>query len=188
MNPDCETSNSNDNLLRVENILRPRANSDPGVFTLPEIIVQDYSGESVSRKLTEAEDDFFSLCEPGRPRANTCPDDLFRKKHERPGTPPPVTGSETRRSGRFNFISPSRTCVSFAHHNLSKIIEDEGSGSGNKQSKGSFSKNVESDTDFADKLNKDFQLKLKVRDKKVPSGNGTLCGIEEMGKPVVTLR
>ncbi|ESO87864.1 hypothetical protein LOTGIDRAFT_166165 [Lottia gigantea] len=156
--------NYRSNLLSVDNLQRPRANSDPGIFTLPEIIVQDCSsGDAVTKKLSEIEDDdYFSFNACMRPRSNTCPEDLFHQRPERPGTPPPILEKRHQRHGRFNFVSPSKTCVSFAHHNLSNISEDEGPEtvikySAKRQLKSGVTEQMEN------KFNKEFEIKLNLK-------------------------
>lgn len=135
--------------------LRPRSHSDSRLvrppsakgsrslenhMELPEILVEDFSDQKLQLKqefetgsLKIKED--FRRCSDygfhtnmesyGRPRASTCPDDMFRPTRRRPSTPPPmdiayssvpkgVHVNRKRTGGRF----------SFTHHSLTKVTED----------------------------------------------------------------
>lgn len=134
--------------------IRPRSNSDSrlmkplsgkgargieNVVVLPEILVEDFSErrlqvkekfESGSLKIKE---DFRRCSEVGfkndtnpfeRPRANTCPDDMFRPVRRRPSTPPPrdMEHSAIRRDMKNKRRLGAN--FSFAPHSLSKVTED----------------------------------------------------------------
>ncbi|XP_076439711.1 uncharacterized protein LOC143279530 [Babylonia areolata] len=131
-------SRGGNNLLTVDEGVRPRANSDPTVTTggmtmmmmmLPEIKVEDCTDPDLSSNNPNHQPDnlpsgFGAI--PPRPRSNTCPEDLFRKpRNGRPPTPPPGT---FRKGHRFKsgFTKPAlKESVSFAHHRLSKLAESE---------------------------------------------------------------
>ena len=122
------------NFLTVDDGGRPRANSDPTVGTgvtlpllLPEITVEDCGdSELLDVQMGGEQGGLFGLDATPRPRANTCPEDLFRRKpNGRPPTPPPGTFRKDRRF-KSGFSKPVlKESVSFTHHKLSKLTETE---------------------------------------------------------------
>ncbi|XP_033756587.1 uncharacterized protein LOC117339222 [Pecten maximus] len=142
------------NMETMEDI-RPRCNSDSrlmkppsgkglrtteNIVVLPEILVEDFSEmkiqvkekfESGSLKIKEdfrrcSDVGFKTDTEPfARPRANTCPDDMFRPVRRRPSTPPPrdMEHSAIRRDMKNKRRSGGKL-FSFAPHSLSKVTED----------------------------------------------------------------
>jgi hypothetical protein len=140
---EVEELSNRGNLLTVEGSCglyeRRRANSDPNAShirafqdscQLPEITVEDFSDMDKQCMLDKAnctqEGAFFVPSSPPRPRSNTCPDDLFRKKAAaRPPTPPPMPGVKKNPFGGLP-RHVSRERVSFAPHKLSKLKENPG--------------------------------------------------------------
>lgn len=118
--------------------MRPRANTDPTSprpplrvhFDLPDIIVDDcsedeleriYSPDAMTKELTNSEEGaFFVYTSPPRQRSNTCPSNMFRKKLDRPPTPPP--SDRVSKEGFNRHISKDK--VSFSPHKLTKVTED----------------------------------------------------------------
>lgn len=96
-----------------------RRNSKP---VIPDIKITNDDSSEMS--LDEIEDEFdFDLTLPMRPRANTCPNDLFqRPKSNRPPTPPPIEGKKL--TWRELSHSPRHDKVTFAKHKLTKVSED----------------------------------------------------------------
>lgn len=132
---EMKLSNSEENIvvkdrLRVDESMRPRANSDPAAskaelhvhFDLPEITVDDFSEEldHLKEKANSSEGAFFVFTSPPRRRANTCPEKYFRND-DRPPTPPP---GGVRRVHHRNGIVRNPPKISFIHHKLSKVVED----------------------------------------------------------------
>ncbi|XP_060076956.1 uncharacterized protein LOC132556562 [Ylistrum balloti] len=134
--------------------IRPRCNSDsklirppPGkgartienIVVLPEILVEDFSERKLQVKekfetgSLKIKDDFRRCSDVGfknelepfqRPRASTCPDDMFRPIRKRPSTPPPrdMEHAAIRRDMKNKRRSGGK--FSFAPHSLSKVTED----------------------------------------------------------------
>ncbi|KAK7465247.1 hypothetical protein BaRGS_00037584 [Batillaria attramentaria] len=124
------------NFLTVDEGVRPRANSDPTAgtwskaptITLPEITVEDCTdNELLEINAGLDEGGLFGMDATPRRRANTCPEDLFRKRNGRPPTPPPSTFRKGSSKFKPGFTKPVlRESVSFIHHRLSKLTEDTG--------------------------------------------------------------
>ncbi|XP_041370077.1 uncharacterized protein LOC121384007 [Gigantopelta aegis] len=128
--PDLSLESKPQTLLSVNEDIRPRANTDPtngkdGSVQLPEIMVEDFSVEGHSA-VADVSDGGLIIPQQ-RQRANTCPEELFRKRRNRPATPPPC-----RKSGPNKFVfktPPKREPISFVVHKLGKLSEDSESSS-----------------------------------------------------------
>ncbi|XP_062602439.1 uncharacterized protein LOC134264156 [Saccostrea cucullata] len=118
-------------LLPLPDLSRRRSHSDASQYrqtrrnsknTIPDIKITNDDSSELS--LDEIEDEFeldFTL--PMRPRANTCPNDLFqRPKSNRPPTPPPIEGKKL--TWKEMTQSPRHEKVTFAKHKLTKVSED----------------------------------------------------------------
>ena len=135
--------------LTVDEGMRPRANTDPTNGTqadvqLPEIMVEDFSVEGHSAVADVS--DGGLIVPQQRQRANTCPEELFRKRRNRPATPPPC-----RKSGPNKFMfktPPKREAISFVVHKLGKLSEDSESTtfSGRGLSKSSYGDRFKTET------------------------------------------
>lgn len=117
-------------LLPLPDLSRRRSHSDAAQYkqnrrnsktTIPDIKITNDDSSEMS--LDEIEDELdFDLTVPMRPRANTCPNDLFqRPKSNRPPTPPPIEGKKL--TWRELSHSPRHEKVTFAKHKLSKVSE-----------------------------------------------------------------
>ncbi|XP_048744277.1 uncharacterized protein LOC125657623 [Ostrea edulis] len=118
-------------LLPLPDLSRRRSHSDAAQYrqarrnstksTIPDIKITNDDSSDIS--LDEIEDEFdFELTFPMRPRANTCPNDLFqRPKSSRPPTPPPIEGKKL--TWKELTQSPRHEKVTFAKHKLTKVSE-----------------------------------------------------------------
>lgn len=117
-------------LLSIMAPMRPRANTDPfsqlyrsSLPVLPEIFIEDYSTtvekNPENAKSCTAAGAFFVVASPPRRRANTCPDDFFRRPRVRPLTPPPTMLKDNGGS-----LHSSREKMRTKHHKLKKVTED----------------------------------------------------------------
>ncbi|KAK3094474.1 hypothetical protein FSP39_002219 [Pinctada imbricata] len=86
---------------------------------LPEIKVEDCS----EKKVQSDDEELDELPPLGafRPRANTCPNDLFHHRRPRPPTPPPSEGKKL--TWKELTRNPSKEKVMFSPHKLSKVSE-----------------------------------------------------------------
>jgi len=117
-------------LLSLPDLSRRRTKSDATQYKqhrrssqVPEITVEDCSDTYTDLEVAESLDHFdIHLTEPIRPRANTCPENIFKRIKDRPATPPPLEGKKL--TWKELSRSPSKEKVSFAPHKLTKVSED----------------------------------------------------------------
>ncbi|XP_005096551.1 uncharacterized protein LOC101863503 [Aplysia californica] len=128
--PRLQVSPESSQFLTVDETKRPRANSDPlglhlTLIGLPEITV---TGEDGQDSCQGEEGDVGGLLLPPSPRrrANTCPEDMFRPRKGRPPTPPPsdIMKNPAGKRFSFNFTPKDLNGISFIHHKLGKLTED----------------------------------------------------------------
>lgn len=105
--------------LELPDVMRRRSLSDSAkvrekIITknVPQITVEDCSEQQSS------DDDFFNV--PSRPRARTCPEDMFRLPKVRPPTPPPEEEKQFKPVSKHR----SRERLIFAHHKLERVAEE----------------------------------------------------------------
>lgn len=132
-----EDNMSTKNLLKVDEGLRPRANSDPTMggkiitpFQMPEIMIEDCADNDELVQIDSQKDQggLFGQDAIPRRRANTCPEDLFRRRRTRPPTPPPTSYRKDPRTKMTILKPPMKEAISFAHHRLGKLAEDSSEG------------------------------------------------------------